>query len=81
MIERRKTARENLIKQGSVSFGVTTIVDCSVLNISMVGACLQFPFRPVLPKRFSVVIKPEYVRRVCHVVWQSGCKVGVYFRA
>jgi hypothetical protein len=80
MIERRKTPRENLMKQGSVSFGVAAIVDCSILNMSMAGACLEFPFRPVLPKSFSVVIKPEYIRRSCHIAWQSGSKVGVYFK-
>jgi hypothetical protein len=82
MIERRKSPREPLIKQASVSFGVATIVDCSILNVSIAGACLEFPFRPVLPKSFSVVIKPEYVRRVCRVVCGSQLrKVGVHFRA
>jgi hypothetical protein len=63
MLERRKTPRETTLKPGSVSFGVAAIVDCTVLNISTAGACLEFGFRPVLPKTFSVVIKPEYMRR------------------
>jgi hypothetical protein len=81
VVERRKTPRVNLVRQASVSFGVATIAECSVLNTSMAGACLEFRFRPVLPKNFSVVIKPEYVRHFCRVVWQSGTKVGVRFRA
>lgn len=79
MLERRKTPRESTLKPGSVSFGVAAIVDCTVLNISTAGACLEFGFRPVLPKTFSVVIKPEYMRRACRVVWQSESRVGVEF--
>lgn len=79
MVERRKAQRENTIKPGSVSFGVAAIVDCTVLNMSAAGACLEFAFRPVLPKGFSVVIKPEYMRRSCRVAWQTGSRVGVEF--
>jgi hypothetical protein len=79
MIERRKTERETTVKPGSVSFGVAAIVDCTVLNISTAGACLEFAFRPVLPKGFSVIIKPEYMRRSCRVAWQKGSRVGVSF--
>ena len=79
MIERRETPRVNVVKKRSVSFGVAAIVECSVVNTSMAGACLEFPFRPVLPKTFSVVLKPEYIRRFCRVVWQSGSQVGVRF--
>jgi hypothetical protein len=81
MIERRKTQRERILKPGSVSFGVAAIVDCTILNMSAVGACLEFPFRPVLPKGFSVVMKPEYIRRSCRVAWQTGSRVGVEFIA
>jgi hypothetical protein len=79
MVERRKTQREIALKPGSVSFGVAAIVDCTVLNMSAAGACLEFAFRPVLPKGFSVVIKPEYIRRSCRIAWQTGSRVGVEF--
>lgn len=79
MIERRKIQRETILKPGSVSFGVAAIVDCSILNMSAAGACLEFAFRPVLPKGFSVIIKPEYIRRSCRVAWQTGSRVGVRF--
>lgn len=79
MVERRKTQRANTVKPGSVSFGVAAIVDCTVLNMSPAGACLEFAFRPVLPKGFSVVIKPEYIRRSCRIAWQTGSRVGVEF--
>lgn len=81
MVERRRTQRETTAKPGSVSFGVAAIVECSVLNLSAAGACLEFAFRPVLPKGFSVVMKPEYIRRSCRVAWQTGSRVGVEFVA
>ncbi len=81
MAERRKMQREMAEKPGSVSFGVAAIVDCTLVNLSAAGACLEFEFRPVLPKGFSIVIKPEYIRRSCRVAWQSGPRVGVEFTA
>jgi len=47
--------------------------------MSHAGACLEFEFRPVLPKGFSVIIKPDYIRRSCRLVWQSQSRVGVEF--
>ena len=79
MVERRKTQRMKTLKTGSVSFGVVAIVDCTIRNVSTAGACLEFPCRPVLPRDFSMVIKPEYIRRSCRVSWQSGSRVGVEF--
>jgi hypothetical protein len=79
MVERRKTQRTETQKNASVSFGVVAFVDCAISNISSAGACLEFPFRPVLPRDFSMIIKPEYTRRACRVAWQSGSRVGVVF--
>jgi hypothetical protein len=79
MVERRNTQRMETLKAGSVSFGVVAFVDCTIHNMSSAGACLEFSCRPVLPKDFSMVIKPEYIRRTCRVAWQSGARVGVAF--
>lgn len=79
MVERRNAQRMKTLKTGAVSFGVVAIVDCTIRNMSTEGACLEFPCRPILPKDFSMVIKPEYIRRSCHVAWQSGGRVGVEF--
>ena len=67
------------LKTGAVSFGVVAFVDCTIRNMSSAGACLEFACRPILPKDFSMVIKPEYIRRACRVAWQSGSRVGVAF--
>ena len=79
MVERRKAQRMKTLKTGAVSFGVVAIVDCTIRNMSNAGACLEFPCRPILPRDFSMVIKPEYIRRSCRVAWQSGSRVGVEF--
>ena len=79
MVERRRMQRMKTLKTGAVSFGAVAIVDCIIRNMSKAGACLEFPCRPILPKDFSMVIKPEYIRRSCRVAWQSGSRVGVEF--
>jgi hypothetical protein len=78
-MERRRIPREATPKPVSVSFGVAGIVDCMIVNMSPAGACLEFDCRPVLPKGFSVIIRPDYIRRNCRVVWQSQWRVGVTF--
>ena len=79
MHERRKAMRAAASKTGAVSFGVAAIAGCTIVNLSKAGACLDFAFRPVLPKRFSVLILPDYTRRICRLVWQSQSRVGLEF--
>lgn len=79
MSERRKTQRMRTFKSGSVAFGFVPNIECIVRNISSGGACLELERRATLPDDFSLLIKPECVRRTCRLVWQSSLRAGVQF--
>jgi hypothetical protein len=54
----------------------TPAVDCSVLDLSVGGACLDVG--PVnLPKRF--VLLHGKTKKSCLVVWKAGRRLGVSF--
>ena len=79
VMERRKTQRLRTFKSGSVTFGFVPGIECTVRNVSSGGACLELERRTSLPNDFSLLIKPECVRRSCRLVWQSSLRVGVQF--
>ena len=78
-MERRKSQRLRTLKSGSVTFGFVPGIECTVRNLSSGGACLEFDRRASLPGDFSLLIKPECVRRTCRLVWQSHARAGVQF--
>ena len=66
------------IKGGLIIFGLAPALNCVVRNISDKGAMLKA--NPIgVPDAFTLVIKPEMVKRGCQVVWRSTDKVGVSF--
>lgn len=79
MMERRKSQRLRTLKSGSVTFGFIPSIECTIRNMSSGGACLEFERRLKLPTDFSIIIRPELIRRSCHVAWQSSNRVGVQF--
>jgi hypothetical protein len=78
-MERRKSQRLRTLKSGSVTFGLFPNVECRVRNMSSGGACLELEHRTSLPNDFSLLIKPECVRRSCRLVWRSASHAGVQF--
>jgi hypothetical protein len=79
MQERRKTPRHRTFKSGSVTFGLLPSIECTVRNMSSAGACLELNHQTSLPSDFSLLIKPECIRRTCRLVWQSHPRAGVQF--
>jgi hypothetical protein len=79
MQEQRKSQRLRTLKSGSVTFGFVPSIACTVRNMSSGGACLELERRTSLPNDFSLLIKPECIRRSCRLVWQSSSRAGVQF--
>jgi hypothetical protein len=52
-------------------------VDCSVLDLSVGGACLDVAAQVTLPKRF--VLLHGKTKKNCLVVWKAGRRLGVSF--
>ena len=77
--DRRSAPRHRTFKGGSISFARFAGIECVVRNLSASGACLEMDCPGSLPEDFSLIIKPENVRRACHLVWRSDHRLGVRF--
>jgi hypothetical protein len=79
MVERRITARHRTFKGGSISFAGAASIECIVRNLSPAGACLDVATPIGIPDDFDLIIRPEYQRRHCHLVWRKAQRIGVRF--
>jgi hypothetical protein len=78
MEENRREPRLRTFKSGTASFGLALSVDCIIRNMSKTGACLEL--KGAVPNTFSLLIKPELIKRTCEVTWRSQERVGVRFK-
>jgi hypothetical protein len=80
MAEKRRSPRLRTIKGGSIMFGGATTVDCIIRNMSETGAALEVENPTVMPDVFTLLIRPEIIKRSCQVVWRTERRIGVRFR-
>ncbi len=79
MSEKRNKQRLRTLKGGSIIYGLAAAIDCTIRNMSETGACLEVSNTVGIPDDFTLLIKPEFVKRNCHVAWRSLQKLGVQF--
>jgi len=79
MVERRTAPRHRTFKGGSISFAGAGGIECVVRNLSAAGACLEVASPIGIPDEFDLIIRPEYQRRRCHLVWRKAQRIGVRF--
>jgi hypothetical protein len=77
--DRRVAPRRRTFKGGSISFDGFAGIECVVRNLSETGACIETDCPGSLPEDFSLVIRPENVRRACRLVWRNEQRLGVRF--
>jgi len=59
----------------------SSVIHCTVQNITAGGACLKFANTFGLPETFDLTFEHGRTRRPCRVVWRTGDKLGVTFAA
>lgn len=79
MTEQRQSQRLRTFKGGSIIFGVAAAIDCTIRNMSETGAALEVGSPVGIPDAFTLLIKPEFVKRNCRVAWRTAKRVGVQF--
>jgi hypothetical protein len=52
-------------------------ISCTVIDLSVGGACLFVAAAATLPKRFVLV--HGKTKKNCLVMWKAGCRLGVAF--
>jgi hypothetical protein len=78
-IDHRRKPRLRTIKGGSILFGTAAAIDCIIRNMSEIGAALEVERPTGVPDNFTLLIKPEIIKRDCRAVWRSAERIGVRF--
>jgi PilZ domain len=78
MDEKRTTPRRRVLKAGAIEFGGGTI-DCTVRNLSSIGAALDVPSVIGIPDEFVLAVPSDELRFACRVVWRRAERIGVRF--
>jgi hypothetical protein len=81
--ERRRTIRTRVARPAKFVVGGRhdmSLIDCTVLDITSLGACLQL--ERTLPSRsneFALSFDAAHTLRPCRLVWQTQARLGVEF--
>ena len=75
-----RNPRLRTYKGGSILIGTLPPVECLVRNLSDTGACLEVQGAVRPPDSFTLLIRPEQLRRTCVVAWRDPPRVGVRFK-
>jgi hypothetical protein len=78
MNERRSIIRKRVLKAGTIEM-VRGAIDCTVRNLSKVGAALNVPSPVGIPDEFILVIPRDELRIACRVVWRKAERIGIRF--
>jgi hypothetical protein len=79
MQERRRAARQRTFKSGIIAFNRAGGIDCTIRNLSPIGACLEVESLLGIPTEFDLKIEKENVHYACRVVWRQNKRLGVDF--
>jgi hypothetical protein len=79
MEERRATVRQKVFKAGTIEFNRAGAIGCTVRNVSLGGACLEFDSLLGVPETFALVLRADRTMRHCKVRWRNARRVGVAF--
>jgi hypothetical protein len=79
MDESRRAQRLRTFKGGSILFGTAPAIDCVIRNMSETGALLAVESPVGIPDEFTLLIKPELIKRACRVAWRKADRIGVHF--
>jgi diguanylate cyclase (GGDEF)-like protein len=80
MNERRHIRRARTLRSGKILLNnKSSVIDCTVRNLSADGACLRVASVAGIPPSFDLLIDGETASLACDVIWQSPDQVGVSF--
>lgn len=79
MENNRAALRQRVLKSGSIEFG-GGVIDCTVRNVSEIGAALEVASPLGIPETFNLLISGEHSPRRCQVAWRKDKRIGVAFK-
>ena len=80
MEERRRHPRARTLRSGKIIFNLhSSIVYCTVRNLTDHGALLVVASLVGIPENFELALEPGHVRRKCRAIWRGENRLGVEF--
>lgn len=78
--ERRRDVRQRVFKGGQIVFNHrSSVIDCTVRNLSAHGACLELAGTAGVPDSFDLLLDDGARSLHCTVRWRSMRRIGVTF--
>jgi len=72
--------RRRTLKGGKIIFNQrSSVITCSIVNLSNTGACLEVPSTVGIPGIFELRFEPGDGLHVCEVAWRNERRLGVRF--
>ncbi len=82
MDERRAVQRTVVLRNAKIILGPrSSIVSCTLKDLTSHGACLSVASTYLLPDTFELTFEHGRSRRACRVMWRTHDKLGVSFDA
>jgi len=79
-IEHRINPRRRSLRGGKIVFNLrSSVITCSIVNLSETGACLEVQSAIGIPKVFELKFEPGGEWRVCQIAWRHQRRIGVVF--
>lgn len=79
MDEKRGDPRIKALKDAQILTSGSTIVDCTVSNLTKTGARVEFAAFTKLPTDFRIRFKNTGETRLAELAWQRGLAAGIRF--
>jgi hypothetical protein len=79
MLERRRVPRMRVFKGAKFVVGTSSIIDCTVRDLSNVGARAQLSNAIDLPGKVDMTFDGGRSLRPCRIVWRTFNETGVEF--
>jgi hypothetical protein len=79
-LERRRSPRLRTLKAARILLNQhRSALDCTVRNLTQIGACLTVPSTVGIPDRFDVIFESDHSMRACRMIWHKEKQIGVEF--
>jgi hypothetical protein len=79
MDDRRNIKRQRVLKAGSIQVGGGGAIDCTVRNLSQLGAALDVQSPVGIPDEFVLIIPSDGQHLPARVAWRKAGRIGIRF--
>jgi hypothetical protein len=80
--DRRNVARTRILRGAKIIVPhKSSVIHCTVQNITSGGACLKVANTYGLPDSFELTFEQGRTRRACRVAWRTTDELGVAFES